>query len=123
MYAYKEYNRRPADLSTVKPDVIVTAVDLVNAFETDEGKANVKFNGKTLLVKGVVAEINNQQDTLLNIYLGKNEAMHKVSCAVNIRNKEMKHTPVVGDIIAVKGICTGFLQDVEMNRCVIEIDK
>lgn len=123
IYAYREYNRRPEDLSTIQPDITITAADLVNAFETDEAKANTKFNGKTLLVSGMVAEINNQADTLLTVYLGKNEAMHKVSCAINIRHNETKELPAVGDNISVKGICTGFLLDVEMNRCVLVNDK
>lgn len=122
LYAYKEYNRRPADLSTIKPDVVITAEDLVNAFETDEAKANTKYNGKTLMVNGVVAEINNQQDTLLTVYLGKSEALHKVSCTINTLNKEKKKQPHTGDNISVKGKCTGFLLDVEMNRCVFVND-
>ena len=123
LYAYKEYNRKATNLQNTKPDETISATDLVAAFENDETKANTKFNGKTILVTGTVAEIENQQDTLLNIYLGSQDALHKVSCSIDMRNKQKKQETITGKQISIKGICTGFLADVEMNRCVIVNEK
>lgn len=122
-YAYKEYNRKAADLSTVNADEIINVTDLIHQFETDEAAATKKFAGKTLLVTGNITEIENQQDTLYNIFLGDETAIYKVSCLMDIRKKDAFKNISVGKQISIKGICTGFLADVEMNHCVIVNEK
>ena len=123
LYAYKEYNRTAEDLSTVKVEETINTSDFVLAFEKDEAGATKKFAGKTVLVTGKVAEIINQQDTMLNIFLGDETAMSKVSCLMDIRKKETFKNILVGNQISIKGVCTGFLADVEMNRCIIVNEK
>jgi tRNA_anti-like len=122
-YGYKEFNRKPANLYDVQAQEIISSDSLIAAYEFDETKANGKFLGKTLLVSGVIAEINNQQDSLLNIFLGKDEDMHKVSCLLDNNQLETIKKYSVGNPISIKGICTGFLADVELNRCVILKDS
>jgi hypothetical protein len=123
LFAYKEYNRKPADLSSLKEQVIIDATKLIAAYENDEANANKLYLGKVLLVNGKISAIENQQDTLVNILLGGQDNMHKVSCLLdkaqikNIKNYSVEKT------IAIKGICTGFLADVELNRCVIVDEK
>ncbi len=118
IYGYKEFNRKPADLLDIKPQVTITVDSIVAAYENDEAKANAQFLGKTILVNGIIAEMNNQQDTLLNVILG-NEALHNVSCLLDKGQLQFFKKYNVGKPIAIKGICTGFLADVELNRCVI----
>jgi uncharacterized protein (DUF1330 family) len=123
VFAYKEYNRKSTDLSFVKPQVTIDAEKLIAAYETDEENANKLYLGKVLLVNGKISAIENQQDTLVNILLGGQDNMHQVSCLLdkaqikNIKNYSVEKT------IAIKGICTGFLADVELNRCVIVDEK
>jgi hypothetical protein len=123
VFAYKEYNRKSTDLSFVKPQVTIDAIKLIAAYENDEPNANKLYLGKVLLVSGKIAAIENQQDTLVTILLGGQDNMHKVSCLLdkaqikNIKNYSVEKT------IAIKGICTGFLADVELNRCVIVDEK
>ncbi len=123
IYAYREFNRKPTDLATVTAQKTVTVANLVASYEADEAAANKEYLGKTILVSGNIAEINNQQDTLLNVLLGNADNLHGVSCLLDIKQlEEIKHFHV-GDSIAIKGICTGYLADVELNRCVIIQDK
>ncbi len=119
IYGYSEFNRKPEDLTNVKPQAIVTADSVVAAYENDEVVANKQFLGKTIMVNGMVTEINNQQDTLLNITLGDSNYMHKVSCLLDKQQLDKLKQYSVGKLICIKGICTGFLADVELNRCVI----
>jgi hypothetical protein len=118
-YAYREYHRRPADLSSMKPVAGMDAVKLAGLYETDESKANALYLGKAIDVTGMIADIQNQQDTLMNILLGDKDAMHRVSCLMNnaYAAEVKKYKP--GDIVTIRGICTGYLMDVELNRCVI----
>jgi len=119
LYAYREYNRKPADLSTVDSQIKISADGLVIKFEKDEQKANLLYLGKPIEVTGLIAEINNQQDTLVTIALGKKEDMHKVSCLLDANHTNEIKRYKVGDNIMLRGICNGYLLDVELNRCVI----
>ncbi len=121
IYAYKEFNRKPADLSNIKPQVSLNADSIIAAYENDEAKANLQFLGKTILVNGIIAEVNNQHDTLLNVIIG-NEGLHNVSCLLDNGQLENFKKYSVGMPVHIKGICTGFLADVELNRCVIVTD-
>jgi tRNA_anti-like len=118
IYGYKEYNRKPADLSNIKPQVTISVDSIITAYENDEAKANAQFLGKTILVNGIIAEMNNQHDTLLNVIMG-NDGLHNVSCLLDNKQIENFKKYSVGKRVSIKGICTGFLADVELNRCVI----
>ena len=72
IYGYREFNRKPANVSSLKTQVIITADSIITAYERDEVKANEDFLGKTILVNGVVSEMNNEHDTLLNVIIGNN---------------------------------------------------
>jgi orotate phosphoribosyltransferase-like protein len=116
--AYKEYNRKPADVSSLTAQETIDATKLIAAYENDEPSANKLYLGKVLLVNGEIAAIENQQDTLVNILLGGQDNMHKVSCLLDKEQTKYIKKYNVKNNIAIKGICTGFLADVEMNRCV-----
>ncbi len=123
LYGYKEFNRKAVDLSSVKAQETTSAANLIAAYDVDETQANKQYLGKTILVTGNIAEINNQQDTLINLLLGSAEDIHKVSCIMDVKQLENIKKYTVGKAIAIKGICTGFLADVELNRCVIVTKK
>ena len=118
-YAYREYTRKPADLDTVQAEASVDAAALVQLYEKDEQQANTLYLGKAIDVTGVVSEINNQKDTSVNIMLGNKDDMHRVSCLLNINQVDKVKNIQSGQKISLRGICTGYLLDVELNRCVI----
>ena len=118
-YGYNEYNRKPADLGVVKPLASTDAGSLMELYSTDEQRANAMYLGKPIDVTGVIAEINNQQDTLINVMLGNPADMHKVSCLLDQQNGLKIKQFKTGDKITLRGICTGYLMDVELNRCVV----
>ncbi|MGB4845630.1 MAG: hypothetical protein WBP16_14280 [Ferruginibacter sp.] len=117
VYAWREYNRKPADLTDAKPAFTITAENLSAEFENDETSANKKYLGKLVQVNGVIASAVYVQDTLINIVLG--DGLHKVGCQFDKKHAAgLQHYQEM-NTITVKGICTGYLMDVEMNRCVI----
>ncbi len=119
IYCYKEYNREPADVSNIEPAASLTAIVLVDSYESDEANANKLYLGKTIQLTGAIAEINNLQDTLVNVLIGDSNSMHKVSCLLDSRYLASVKNYRVGQQITIRGVCTGYLMDVEMNRCVI----
>lgn len=121
-YGYKEYNRKPADVAGITPAVKLSADEIVNQYDSDEAKANRLYLGKTIQVSGTITEIINQQDTLVNVLMGDASSMHKVSCLLEPEYIGAIKEYNVGRQIIIKGICTGYLMDVELNRCVIVKD-
>ena len=118
-YAYHEYTRKPADLNDVKAEASIQAAALVELYEKDEAGANKLYLGKAIDVTGIIAEINNQKDTSVNVLLGGKDAMHRVSCLLGVNQLEKIRGAKTGEAISLRGICTGYLMDVELNRCVI----
>ena len=119
IYAFYEYNRKPADLSSIRSFAVVDADSLVGLYESDEGKANAVYLGKPIDVSGTISEINNQQDSSVNVMLGNKDPLHRVSCLLDVKHVDAIKQFKTGDRITVRGICTGYLMDVELNRCVI----
>ena len=119
IYFYKEYHRKPADVLSMQTFAVTDAMQLINAFETNEATANAKYLGKTIEVKGTVLEVVKQADTLINIFLGDHKQLNKVSCLVDAAHLKEYNQLKPGSICTIKGICTGYLMDVELNSCVI----
>ena len=116
-YFYSEYNRKPASTQNLSPDFIVPALNLANEFETDETAANKKYLGKLIQVTGTLFSIDNNKETLISITVG--DDLHKIACLLDIKHAAIIRQYKVLSSITVKGICTGYLMDVELNRCVI----
>jgi hypothetical protein len=101
----------------------MSAANLISEFNENENAANNKYLGKIIEVTGPVAEVNNEQDTVINISLGSNEKLRKVSCRMDSRHFSEVKKYSEGNIITIKGTCDGFLMDVELSRCVISKDQ
>ena len=120
IYIYKEYNRKPARLNNLPAVVNINADTLISQFVLNEAEANKKYLGKVISVKGFINKIDNQQDTLLTILLGDSLLSSSVSCLMDSSYIKLKKVFTPGVQIIIKGICTGYLMDVELNRCVVE---
>ena len=120
IYIYKEYNRKPARLNNLPAVVNINADTLISQFALNEAEANKKYLGKVISVKGLINKIDNQQDTLLTILLGDSLLSSSVSCLMDSSYIKLKKVFTQGAQITIKGICTGYLMDVELNRCVVE---
>lgn len=119
VYLYTEYYRKPADLSAIQPVAILRATELIDEYEKDEVTANHRYLGKIIQVQGTIAEILKQQDTLANVMIGDTGSIRKVSCLLNKQHINLINHYKAGEQIIIKGLCSGFLMDVELNRCVI----
>ena len=120
IYIYKEYNRKPARLNNLPAVVNINADTLISQFALNEAEANKKYLGKVISVKGFINKIDNQQDTLLTILLGNSLLSTSVSCLMDSSYIKLKNVFTPGVQIIIKGICTGYLMDVQLNRCVVE---
>ncbi len=119
-YAIWKYTFRESDknVASEKPDYAITASGLLEAFEKDEVAANTLYLDKVLLVSGTVESVT--PDTSgVSVYLKESDALSGVICSFD---KKSIDTAIIkkGLQASVKGICTGYLMDVVMNKCSME---
>jgi len=94
----------------------ISAVDLYSAFGTNENQANIKYLGKTIAVDGIITDIDTDKNGSDVLFLKSNNDMNGILCTLEPGQKgDFK----INQPIKLKGMCTGFLQDVVLNKCVI----
>lgn len=114
-----KYTFRKSDINVAlqKPDVEITASDLLHAFESDENQANALYLDKVLLITGFVESVS-EDSVGISVYIKSPDALSGIICgfdkAASIELVEK------GSVVRIKGICTGYLMDVVMNRCSLE---
>lgn len=104
---YIMYNKPHRDPST-ESALQISAMELFRSFETNEAEANGRYLDKVLEVSGKITEITTNQESIPVIVLETENPMFTVRCTME--NPET--TVSVGDIVKIKGICTGYLSDV-----------
>ncbi len=111
---YRMYNQPHVETAGTTADVVISPVDLLTAYQLDEGKANSMYLDKIIEVEGIVLSINKVTEGG-SISLDTGDAMASIICEfenqVDIANVK------VGDKVKVKGFCTGMLMDVVLSRC------
>jgi hypothetical protein len=113
---YLLYSKKVAPLDHMKPDFILTADALYDAFELDESEANLAYIGKVIDVKGEVSDIQ-ELDSTWNIMLkAENAISDGINCSFVLQpDSEIS----VGTSVTVRGRCQGFLMDVILNNCTL----
>ncbi len=120
IYAYTEYNRKPADLSGAKPDIVVTATQLLSEYSKDEKSANAKYLNKVTSVRGQLKSIDKDHTGAISLALETGDPIAGVSCELDPRHTSDADRVHVGDSITITGTCAGMLTDVVLNRCSVE---
>ncbi|MFL3661838.1 MAG: OB-fold protein [Polaribacter sp.] len=116
---YKIYNKPHVNVAQEKAAISDTASVILEAFSADEAAANLKYLGKIIEVKGVISKIEvvNKKGS---ITLETNALFGSVLCTLtpeeSLYIKELK----IGQEVLLKGICTGFLMDVILVKCIIQ---
>ena len=119
IYGYREYNRGLADTHSLKSAFKIEASDFVGKFESNEPEANALYADKTVSVHGVVSAIQ-MTDTSGTVFLNDGSSVTSVMCQFGKEsNQEIKNLKT-GVHATIKGICSGYLMDVVMVRCVVD---
>ena len=119
------FNEKFEDTTTVKADQSKNATTLLTEFRTDLANANKNYTEKILSVKGTVSEIE-KADTTFNIKMSDSTGAYLIF-AFQAKNQQEVASVKEGDIITVKGSCSGgtFSKILEtffvaFKRCIIE---
>ncbi|MDD7913079.1 OB-fold protein [Polaribacter ponticola] len=118
LLAYKMYNKPHINVANSSANIILTANKIVNDFTSDENAANTKYLEKIIEVKGVISkrEIENGKGI---ITLKTNDEFGSVLCHLSEVASKNVNAIKEGDVVSVKGICTGYLMDVVLVKCEI----
>lgn len=122
-YAYFLYNKKPADIRTASPEMNIRAVTLVEEFAADENAATLRYIDKVLSVSGTVTEVAYEPSGQATVFLETGDPMSAVSCSFYEEEAASARSLKKGDMVTIKGKCTGKLADVILNKCSIEKNK
>ena len=119
---YKMYNKPHINVAEKPVEITIIANTLLADFSSDETKANTKYLDKIIAVKGRVANVEFNGEKAA-ISLQTEDDFGSVVCYLVKdefkKSAEMKE----GQEVILKGICTGFLMDVILVKCVIMNSK
>lgn len=98
----------------------VNSNDLLNSYSINEEKSDSLYRDKIIEVTGYIKEITylNDRNTII---LNSNSGSFGVICDINPNQKEKINKLQQHQKINVKGICKGFLKDVILLNCSIDL--
>lgn len=102
-YAYRLYEERTPDVVNKKPDVTITATDLLAAFDKDTANAAKRFTNKIIAVTGLVISADSSA-----IVLGEPNSQSSVVCGVDSRHRNDFKKIKIGSVATVQGNYVGF---------------
>ena len=114
------YVFRKADVSVAskKADVEIRATELLKKFTDNEASANAEFLDKVIAVSGLIDKVT-EDSTSVSVCLKNPEDASGIICGFD-KTAIDKSNLKPGGTIRIKGICTGYLMDVVLNKCSIE---
>lgn len=108
------------NLDNESAELVLSSNDLLNSYTKNEEKSDSLYAGKIIEITGTIKEItylNNRNTIILN----SNSETFGVICDVNPNQKEKINQLQKNQSIQVKGICKGFLKDVILLNCSIDL--
>lgn len=116
---YWQYNKPHRDASTEKVAHSLTANELFNAFDTDEQAAMEKYANQLIEVSGTIREVVAKTEKNAMLVLESEHPIFGIKCMFQER---IENELSSGQLVTVKGFCSGINGDVEMTRCAIETE-
>ena len=113
------FNKPHQDLASTDAAYQIEAASLFSEFESDEAGANEKYLNQVLEVKGTVQDIQSTGDGGMILVLGNAGDAFGVNCALLPEAKANAASIEKGAVVKVRGICTGYLMDVTLSRCIV----
>ena len=115
-YGWYQYQKSPPDIRKEKGGVEITAVELLKEFQQNETASNTKYVDKVLVVTGTVTGVQTDSSGQATVYLQTNDLLSAVTCSFYKDDEGIKKINT-GSAARIKGVCTGMLTDVVLNKC------
>ena len=98
-----------------RPEHRVSALEIYEIYRQDQESGNKKYLNKVMEVEGVIAQLDTDENGSTVVMFRKEGAPGGVLCTMDGAVEGLE----VGQKVRIKGICTGFLFDVVLNKCVV----
>jgi methyl-accepting chemotaxis protein len=112
------FRKSDLSVSSKKADVEIRSGELIQSFEKNEKLANEAYLNKIIVLAGTVDNISEDSLTV-TVYLKDKDAVSGIICSFNKSVLDISKISK-GSKIKVKGICSGYLLDVVLNKCSLE---
>lgn len=116
-YTFKKPARTAASEKAVYS---ISAKELATEFETDENTANTKYLNKVIKVYGTVVSVSESENEI-SVTLKETDSTAGVTCSFD-KGSIDKSKIKPGQKVFIKGICSGFLMDVVLNKCALDVE-
>ncbi|MEO8116698.1 MAG: hypothetical protein ABI653_03560 [Bacteroidota bacterium] len=113
---FLKINKSHGNVASEKTDIHISAEKLYSDFKNDENKANEMYLDKVIEVSGKIATVSKQSSQY--IILLDATSTGGINCLMLDDSSAIAQLKPAGDI-TIKGKCTGFLIDVNLNDCVL----
>ena len=111
-------NAPKASSENKKVDMSISATTLFQEFEQDETASNAKYIGNIVAVKGTIGEFEEDENGATVLLLEAGD-LGGVLCTLEDSQTEKAKALDYGDTVTVKGVCTGMLMEVVVNKGVL----
>lgn len=112
------YNKPFIDIKKSDPKLEITAQEILNDYQADERLANEKYVDNLIQIKGEIADISFDKGISI-ITLKDTRGVSSIICQMlpeaNLNVLKLKK----GKQVLIKGVCTGYLIDIMMVRCIL----
>ena len=112
------FRKSDLSVSSKKADVEIRSGELIQSFEKNEKLANEAYLNKIIILAGTVDNIS-EDNLTVTVYLKDKDAVSGIICSFNKSVLDISKISK-GSEIKVKGICSGYLLDVVLNKCSLE---
>ncbi len=112
------YNKPHTNVSESSPNVSLASNTLLEEFENDEIRANSKYLEQIIQVTGIISALNTANGNGI-VTLSGESATGSVMCHLSPEENKKMSALKKGQNVVIKGICTGYLMDVILIKCVI----
>jgi hypothetical protein len=93
----------------------VEAKVLFQSYSSNEQQANAAYLEKIVEVTGEVKTVTRNAEGFMVVLLKTDDPMFGINCTLEQNEVVMKE----GETVTLKGICTGYLTDVVVIRCIV----
>ena len=122
LVAYLMYNKPHPDYSAMKPEFQVPVSEIYAEYVQDYSLANERYTGKVIEVHGELHSVEELDTTLLAVFVVE-EGMfgdQGVRCTFDPAHLPDEGLLQPGNLLAIKGYCTGFNEvDVILEKCIL----
>lgn len=107
------------DIHSAATELSINASSLYEAFEADETAANATYSGKVIEVSGELSAVETDEPGQFVLNLSANNPLGQITCNLAPREAQPAASFSIGQMVTVKGVCTGYLFDVVLDNATI----